>query len=67
MKFLLLLLGDYIKDKPGGTGPVLDVRSALHWRLLLKDLFAVDRINRHFLIMTVTDVLLAIAAKLVAR
>lgn len=66
MCILCLLLSDYIKDKPGGTGPALELRSALHWRLLFKNIFAVDRIDRQFFILAVIVAFPLVAAELVA-
>ena len=63
---LCLIPSNDIKDKPGGTGPALELRSALHRMLILKNLFAVDRIDRQFCILSVTDTFLLVVAQMVA-
>ena len=60
-----MIPSDYIKDKPGGTGPALEVGSALCLWLNLKDLFAVDRIYRHFCILAVIDTDLVVTESVV--
>ena len=61
---LRLLSSDYIKDKPGGPGPALELRSALRGRLVI-DLFAVNRIDLHFAVAATTNILLLVLAELV--
>ena len=61
---LRLLSSDYIKDKPSGPRTALKLRSALRGRLVI-DLFAVNRIDRHFAVAATTNILLLVLAELV--